>query len=101
MLASGIAAKRPNVWKRNNFVKAKKIRIKQTHLIVLTCIPQRPLDKKFPMNMSLAFGRKQLSAKEYDKDYLFDSTTRYKGECHFLVALSLLLKTTLGANYLI
>ena len=28
MLGSGIAAKRPNVWKRNNFVKAKKIRIK-------------------------------------------------------------------------
>ena len=27
MLGSGIAAKRPNVWKRNNFVKAKKIRI--------------------------------------------------------------------------
>ena len=28
MLGSGIAAKRPNVWKRKNFVKAKEIRIK-------------------------------------------------------------------------
>ena len=28
MLASGIAAKRPNVWKRKNFVKAKTFRTK-------------------------------------------------------------------------
>ena len=101
MLGSGIAAKRPNVWKRKNFVKQKKLGSKQTHLIVLTCIPQRPLDKKSSMHMSLACGRKQQSFKEYDKDYLFDSITRYKRICHLLVALSLLLKTTLGANYLI
>ena len=44
--------------KEKTLLKHKKLGSKQTHLIVLTCIPQRPLDKKSSMNIKPRFRAK-------------------------------------------
>ena len=102
MLASGIAAKRPNVWKRNNFVKAKKMRIKTNSSNSPHFYSPKALGQEVPQAHERRFRAKNSTRpRNMKRTILFDSITRYKRICHLLVALSLLLKTTLGANYLI